>query len=138
MGGKVEHPFKVEVWQGEKLVETLAVAETATIGIAAYEAAVKERPGRAVTLRHGARVVRSSEPPAPQAPPTVAMLRRLGVLGARLWCSGCGRHAVKSWEEIRATDDEPFPTCGRRLTCSACGGKTVQRMPDWPDPLAKR
>ena len=134
MGGKVEHPFRVEVWQGEKLFETLAVAETAAIGIAAYEAAVRERPGRAVTLRNGARVVRSSEAPKPEAPPTVAMLRGLGVLGARLWCSRCGHHAIKSWEDIKARECEPFPSCGRRLKCSACGGRKVQRMPDWPDP----
>jgi hypothetical protein len=138
MGGKVEHPFKVEVWAGERLVETLAVAETAMIGIAAFEAAVKERPGRAVTLRHGARVMRSSQKPAPEGPPTVAMLKGLGVAGARLWCVGCGRHAVKSWEAMKALDEEPFPTCGGPLTCSACGGRQVQRMPDWPDPLHRR
>ncbi len=78
MGGKVEHPLKVEVWAGERLVETLAVAETAMIGIAAFEAAVKERPGRAVTLRHGARVMRSSQQRTSGAPPTVVMRSRAG------------------------------------------------------------
>lgn len=133
MGGKVEHPFKVEVWEGDKIAETIAVAGNAIVAGAAYEAAVKERPGRVVILRHGARVVRTTKP-EPQAPPTVAMLKALGVAGARLWCVGCGHYAAMSWEGLRARDEEPFPTCGRRLTCSACGGRQVQRMPDWPGP----
>lgn len=70
MGSKVEHPLKVEVWEGDKVRETLAVVSHVTVAIAAYEAAVKERPGRAVTLRNGARVIRATEPSKPPAPPT--------------------------------------------------------------------
>ncbi len=36
----------------------------ATVAIAAYEAAVKARQGRVVTLRHGARVLRSRSVPS--------------------------------------------------------------------------
>lgn len=68
MGSKVEHPFKVEVWDGDKVHETMAVVNHATVAIAAYEAAVKERQGRVVTLRHGARVLRSTEPAKPPPP----------------------------------------------------------------------
>lgn len=134
MGGKVEHPFRVEVWEGDKVAETLAVAGSVIVAGAAYDAAVGERPGRVVTLRHGARVIRTNEPtkPAPLAPPTVAQLRALGVGGVRLWCVGCGRHAVLSWAQLKAGDDELFPTAGRQPACSACGSREVTRMPDWP------
>jgi len=130
MGGKVEHPFRVEVWEGDKVAETLAVAGNAVVGIAAYEAAVNERPGRSVTLRHGARIVRSSAA-AHVGPPTVAMLKAQGVAGVRLWCVGCGRHAVLSWAQLKAGDGESFPTAGRQPACSACGSREVTRMPDW-------
>ncbi|MDP2801865.1 MAG: hypothetical protein Q8O26_08285 [Phreatobacter sp.] len=134
MGGKVDHPFKVEVWEGDKVAETLAVAGSVIVAGAAYEAAVGERPGRVVTLRHGARVIRTNEPakPPPATPPTIGQLRALGVTGVRLWCVGCGRHAVLTWEALKARDEEPFPTAGHRPACTACGGRQVQRMPDWP------
>lgn len=132
MGGKIDHPFKVEVWEGDKVAETLAVAGNVIIAGAAFEAAITQRPGRTVTLRHGARVIRTTQPAAPVGPPTVGHLRALGVEGVRLWCSRCGHHAILSWAAMRAKDDEPFPTSGRRLSCSACSGREVQRMPDWP------
>lgn len=132
MGSKVEHPFKVEVWDGDHVRETLAVVSHVTVAIAAYEAAVKERPGRAVTLRHGARVIRATKPSKPPAPPTVGHLRTLGVKGVRLWCVSCGRSGVLTFEAIRARDDEPFPTAGKRSICAACQSRDVQRMPDWP------
>lgn len=136
MAGKVDHPFKVEVWEGDKVAETLAVAGSVVVAGAAYDTAAKERPGRVVTLRHGARVIRTTEPAkaAPSAPPTVGQLRGLGVTGARLWCVGCGRNANLSWEALKALDEEPFPTAGRRPACTACGSRQVQRMPNWPEP----
>jgi len=132
MGGKVDHPFKVEVWEGDKVAETLAVAGNVVIAGAAFKAAVTQRPGRVVTLRHGARVIRTTEPKAPAPPPTIGHLRGLGVMGARLWCSACGHHAVLSWEAMKVREEDPFPTAGGRLVCSACEGRQVQRMPDWP------
>jgi hypothetical protein len=132
MGGKVESSFAVEVWDGERLSETIAVAQNLIVARAAYEAAIGERPGRTVMLRHGARVVRSSDRREDQAPPTIGHLRTHGVTGMRLWCIGCGKAAVLSFEAMGAHDDQSFPTAGRRPTCSACGGRKVQRMPDWP------
>lgn len=132
MGSKVEHPFKVEVWDGDKVHETLAVASHATVAIAAFEAATKERQGRVVTLRHGARVLRTTEPAKPIPTSTVGHLRTLGVKGVRLWCVNCGRAGVLTFEAIRARDDEPFPTAGKRTSCAACQSRDVQRMPDWP------
>lgn len=132
----MDHPFKVECWEGDKVAETLAVAGNVVIAGAAFEAAVSQRPGRTVTLRHGARVIRTTQPvkAKPAGPPTVGQLKALGVAGARLWCVGCGHNAILSWEALKARDDEPFPAAGRRLTCKACGGRQVQRMPDWPRP----
>jgi hypothetical protein len=80
MGSKVEHPFKVEVWEGDKVHETMAVVNHATVAIAAYEAAVQARQGRVVTLRHGARVLRSTEPAscARRSPPSRRRRQRWG------------------------------------------------------------
>jgi hypothetical protein len=52
--------------------------------------------------------------------------------GVRLWCVSCGRAGTLTFEAIKAGDDEPFPTAGRRLSCSGCQSRDVQRMPDWP------
>lgn len=124
--------LKVEVWEGDKIHKVMAVVNHATVAIAAYEAAVRERQGRVVTLRHGARVLRSTEPAKPPVPPTVGHLRTLGVTGVRLWCVSCGRSGVLSFEAIRAGDDEPFPTAGKRSICAVCHSRNVQRMPEWP------
>ena len=132
MGGKVESPFTVEVWDGEHLSETIAVAQNVIVASAAYDAAIGQRPGRTVTLRHGTRVLRTSPGQTAEAPPTVARLKAQGVQGVRLWCIGCGRYAVLSWERLKARDQQPFPTVGRRVACSACGSREVQKMPDWP------
>lgn len=132
MGSKVEHPFKVEVWEGDKVHETMAVVSHATVAIAAYEAAVQARQGRVVTLRHGARVLRSTEAAKPPAPPTVGHLRTLGVKGVRLWCVSCGRSGMLTFEALGARDAEPFPMAGKRSICAICKSRDVLRMPDWP------
>lgn len=131
MGGKVEHPFKIEVWAGDKVVETLAIVTNVGVAIAAFDAAFRERPGRHVTLRHGARVIRATAH-VPPGPPTVGQLKSQRVKAVRLWCLTCGRSATLSWENVGAADDERFPEVGRRLRCSACGGRDIQKMPDWP------
>ena len=52
-------PYKVEVWdEAGKFVEhVVAVSLSPAIGYAAYFAATREYPGRAVTLRHKATVM---------------------------------------------------------------------------------
>ncbi len=132
MGGKVESPFTVEIWDGERLSETIAVAQNVIVAGAAYEAAIGQRPGRTVMLRHGTRVIRTSPRQTAEPPPTVGRLKAQGVQGVRLWCIACGRYAVMSWTRLNASDEQPFPDVGHRLRCSACGGREVQRMPDWP------
>lgn len=136
MGGKVEHPFKIEVWVDDRVVETLAVVANVGVARAAFEAAIRERPGKHITLRHGARVIRAI-PEAPPGPPTVAHLKSQRVSGVRLWCVTCGRSGALSWEALGAADSDPFPTVARRLRCSVCGGRDIQKMPDWPDPLTR-
>ncbi|KAF0137534.1 MAG: hypothetical protein FD152_392 [Xanthobacteraceae bacterium] len=131
MGGKVEHPFKIQVWAGDKVVETLAIVTNVGVAIAAFDAAVRERPGRHVTLRHGARVIRATGRVS-QGPPTVGHLKSQQVQAVRLWCLRCGRSGTLSWEMVGAADDDRFPEVGRRLRCSACGGRDIQKMPDWP------
>jgi hypothetical protein len=138
MGGKVESPFTVEIWDGERLSETIAVAQNMVVARAAYDAARGERPGRTVLLRHGTRVVDSSERRESAAPPTIGHLKSQGVTGMRLWCTGCGKSGVLSFEAMGAKDHQRFPTAGRRPTCSACGGHQVQRMPDWPRVMPRK
>jgi hypothetical protein len=52
-------PYKVEVWdEGGKFVEqVVAVSVSPAIGYAAYYAATREFPGRAIILRHKASVL---------------------------------------------------------------------------------
>lgn len=77
MGGKVDRPYKVEVWEGDRVTETLAVAGSVLVAGVAYEAAGKERLGRVVTLRRGARFVRTTKPAKSRraAAPTLGHLR---------------------------------------------------------------
>ena len=57
-----ELPFTVELWSKdfERLEETFARAADFLTAKAAYEALVKRRPGEAVMVRQGARVVLKS------------------------------------------------------------------------------
>lgn len=52
-------PYKVELWDGagDAVEQTLAVSANASIGFAAYYAAVREYPGRNITLRHKGGVI---------------------------------------------------------------------------------
>ena len=52
-------PYKVEVWDdgGAYVEQVVAVSISPAIGYAAYYAATREYPGRAITLRHKGRVI---------------------------------------------------------------------------------
>lgn len=52
-------PYKVEVWDetGRFVERVVAVSVSPAIGYAAYYAATREFPGRAITLRHKASVI---------------------------------------------------------------------------------
>jgi hypothetical protein len=52
-------PYKVEVWDdgGTFVDQVVAVSIGPAIGYAAYYAAPREYPGRAITLRHRGRVI---------------------------------------------------------------------------------
>jgi hypothetical protein len=52
-------PYKVEIWDeaGETILQVVAVTASPAIGYAAYYAATREFPGRAITLRHEGRVI---------------------------------------------------------------------------------
>ena len=61
-----ELPYTVEIWdtEGSSLIQTLARCSSATLAIAAYEAAVTVQPRERITARHGARVIRETMPAA--------------------------------------------------------------------------
>ncbi|HSV02020.1 MAG TPA: hypothetical protein VLI41_02345 [Phenylobacterium sp.] len=52
-------PYKVEVWDeaGGYVEQVVAVSVSPAIGYAAYYAATREYPGRAITLRHRSAVI---------------------------------------------------------------------------------
>jgi len=52
-------PYKVEVWDesGKFVDQVVAVSVSPAIGYAAYFAATREYPGRAITLRHKSTVL---------------------------------------------------------------------------------
>lgn len=52
-------PYRVEVWDelGEHVEVVVAVSLSPAIGYAAYYAATREYPGRAITLRHRRRIL---------------------------------------------------------------------------------
>jgi hypothetical protein len=52
-------PYKVEVWDesGKFVDQVVAVSVSPAIGYAAYFAATREYPGRAITLRHKSTVI---------------------------------------------------------------------------------
>lgn len=52
-------PYRVEVWDdtGKFVEQVVAVSVSPAIGYAAYYAATREYPGRAITLRHKAAVI---------------------------------------------------------------------------------
>jgi hypothetical protein len=51
--------YRVEVWdaEGNRVEELVALCSSAGVGKAAYEAAVKQKPGANVILSHRARVI---------------------------------------------------------------------------------
>ena len=57
-----ELPYTVEIWDadGSSLIQTLARCSSATLAIAAFEAAIEVQPRERITARHGARVLRES------------------------------------------------------------------------------
>lgn len=69
----------------------------------------------------------------PLPPPTILDLKTMGVTGAVVSCTGCGRMNVIAWDGLRLADDTPFPDVSRlkRFACAGCGSKSVGVMPDW-------
>lgn len=63
MGGRDNNlPFRVELWDdGDRHIEeVIALASDFSTASSAYEEAVKRRPGKLITLRQKARVIKKS------------------------------------------------------------------------------
>lgn len=63
MGGRDEDlPFRIELWDDadRHIEEVIALASAFASACGAYEEAVKRRPGKLITLRQKARVIRTS------------------------------------------------------------------------------
>ena len=64
MGGRDEDlPFRIELWDdGDRHIEeVIALASDFASACGAYEEAVKRRPGKLITLRQKARVIKRSK-----------------------------------------------------------------------------
>jgi hypothetical protein len=62
MSGRDDLPFRIELWDdGDRHVEeVIALASDFSTASGAYEEAVKRRPGKLITLRQKARVIKKS------------------------------------------------------------------------------
>ena len=63
MGGRDNNlPFRIELWDdGDRHIEeVIALASDFSTASSAYEEAVKRRPGKLITLRQKARVIKKS------------------------------------------------------------------------------
>lgn len=71
-------------------------------------------------------------------PPTIASLRRQGVISARISYKEehCGRAVTVAFDKIDLPEDTPFPQIARlrKWVCVKCGSRNVFVMPDWRDP----
>lgn len=63
MGGKVAHPFRVDLSPMSGPPVRLATVERLDMAVAAFERACIEHPDAEITLRDGARVIRNQERP---------------------------------------------------------------------------
>ena len=63
MGGRDDNlPFRIELWDeaDRHIEEVIALAADFASGCGAYDEAVKRRPGKLITLRQKARVIKKS------------------------------------------------------------------------------
>jgi len=63
MGGRDEDlPFRIELWDdgGRHVEEVVALASDFSTAQSAYEEAVRRQPGKLITLRQKARVIKKS------------------------------------------------------------------------------
>jgi hypothetical protein len=62
MGRDDDLPYRVEVWDDKDshIEKVIALTSDYATAKSAYDAAVKRRPGRFITLRHKARIIQST------------------------------------------------------------------------------
>ena len=61
-GGNEDLPFRIELWDeaDKHIEEVIALASDFASACGAYDEAVKRRPGKLITLRQKARVIKKS------------------------------------------------------------------------------
>ena len=61
-GGNEDLPFRIELWDNadRHIEEVIALASDFASACGAYDEAVKRRPGKLITLRQKARVIKKS------------------------------------------------------------------------------
>ena len=71
----------------------------------------------------------------PIHPPSISDLRRMGLTGIHVTCTGpsCQHGGVVAWDRLSLSEDMAFPEIQtpRRFRCQACGSVSVHIIPDW-------
>jgi hypothetical protein len=71
----------------------------------------------------------------PIIPPSISDLRRVGINGIHVTCTGtsCQHGGVVAWDRLSLSEDIAFPNIPtrRRFRCQSCGSRSVHIMPDW-------
>ncbi|MER8884733.1 hypothetical protein [Mesorhizobium sp. M0500] len=137
MAKTAEDNFRIEVWDREEkaLVETISRSPDSSVSQAAWQAAIRRRPGMLLIHYNSRHVMEKIVTPGePTVPPhaIVAASVHAGLdvsLGdlrewhtLRAWCKNCSHHAeVKAAGLVRPYGkDALFSTVERALFCTSC------------------
>lgn len=132
-----EDNYRVEVWSADEtaLIETVSRSSDFKVSLAAWHAAIRERPG--VLLIHmNARFVmeRMFTPGKPRPAESAAIDATLGDLRhwhrLRAWCTGCKNHKWIESEDLKSRFGKEmlFSEIEKKFACrrSGCAGGSVR------------
>lgn len=124
-----EDNFRIEVWDAEEKerLETISRSPDFAVSVAAWQAALRRRPGRLLVHHNANHVINRVHGIGELATVTEATDARLSDLAGwhrlRAWCHGCSHHADIEQGRLkrRFAADATFSTIERKLRCSKCG-----------------
>ena len=137
------HYYRVECWSqdGETLLETISLATDHIVSCAAWQAALRRRPGMLLIHKNGNHTMEKTVAPGEKVadPATIAAGSTHAHIDAalrdlrhwhrlRVHCYRCMRHVYVDVEQLKRKvgGDTLFGTLERRLTCKSCGGRSVR------------
>jgi hypothetical protein len=147
---RIEEQFRVEVWDaGETtLLETVSRASDFPVSLAAWQAALRRRPGMLLIHKNGDHVMERMVAPGEAEPMQTTVIEGVPHEGfdaalrdlrhwhsLRAMCRDCSHHAPVDREKLlkRFGADVFFSTIEQKLKCSKCRRSNVrleiQRQP---------